>query len=204
MARRASTRGRLLVATPLLGDPNFERTVIFMLEDNDDGALGLVLNRPSPLEVDRAVAGLVPVGRRAVGRVRRRPGVTQFGDRARGSRTGLRSTGRCLDRSRRHRRRPRPDRRRRPHRRRPRRGPGLRRLRGMGRRPARAARSTRARGSSSTPSRPTRSPTGPTSCGVTSCAANPILFASSRTIPRTRRSTDRDKGPRLGVLSSRG
>jgi putative transcriptional regulator len=39
------------VATPLLGDPNFERTVIFMLEDNDDGALGLVLNRPSPLEV---------------------------------------------------------------------------------------------------------------------------------------------------------
>ena len=46
-----STRGRLLVATPLLGDPNFERTVIFMLEDNDEGSLGLVLNRPSPLEV---------------------------------------------------------------------------------------------------------------------------------------------------------
>jgi len=46
-----STRGRLLVATPLLGDPNFERTVIFMLEDNEEGALGLVLNRPSPLEV---------------------------------------------------------------------------------------------------------------------------------------------------------
>jgi putative transcriptional regulator len=46
-----STRGRLLVATPLLGDPNFERTVIFMLEDNEEGALGLVLNRPSPLDV---------------------------------------------------------------------------------------------------------------------------------------------------------
>jgi putative transcriptional regulator len=46
-----STRGHLLVATPLLGDPNFERTVIFMLEDNDEGSLGLVLNRPSPLEV---------------------------------------------------------------------------------------------------------------------------------------------------------
>jgi putative transcriptional regulator len=40
-----------LVATPLLGDPNFERTVIFMLEDNEEGALGLVLNRPSPLDV---------------------------------------------------------------------------------------------------------------------------------------------------------
>lgn len=39
------------MATPLLTDPNFERTVVLMLEDNDDGALGLVLNRPSPLEV---------------------------------------------------------------------------------------------------------------------------------------------------------
>jgi len=39
------------VATPLLTDPNFDRTVILMLEDNEDGALGLVLNRPSPLEV---------------------------------------------------------------------------------------------------------------------------------------------------------
>jgi putative transcriptional regulator len=45
------TKGRLLVATPLLDDPNFARTVVLMLEDNDDGALGLVLNRPSPLEV---------------------------------------------------------------------------------------------------------------------------------------------------------
>lgn len=45
------TKGRLLVATPLLTDPNFERTVILILEDNEDGALGLVLNRPSPLEV---------------------------------------------------------------------------------------------------------------------------------------------------------
>src|SRR6476661_9889438 len=47
----AGTQGRLLVATPLLNDPNFMRTVVLMLEDNDEGALGLVLNRPSPLEV---------------------------------------------------------------------------------------------------------------------------------------------------------
>jgi len=44
------TRGRLLVATPLLGDSNFHRTVVFMLEHTEEGALGLVLNRP--LEVD--------------------------------------------------------------------------------------------------------------------------------------------------------
>ncbi len=45
-------KGRLLVATPLLGDPNFERTVILLLEHGEEGALGLVLNRPSGLEVD--------------------------------------------------------------------------------------------------------------------------------------------------------
>jgi putative transcriptional regulator len=40
-------RGRLLVATPPLVDPNFDRTVVLLLEHNDDGALGIVLNRPS-------------------------------------------------------------------------------------------------------------------------------------------------------------
>jgi putative transcriptional regulator len=42
-----SLKGHLLVATPALGDPNFERTVIFVLEHNEEGALGLVLNRPT-------------------------------------------------------------------------------------------------------------------------------------------------------------
>lgn len=41
--------GRLLVATPLLGDPNFERTVVLVLEHGEDGTLGVVLNRPSGL-----------------------------------------------------------------------------------------------------------------------------------------------------------
>jgi putative transcriptional regulator len=47
-----TTRSRLLVASPLLGDPNFERTVVFMLEHSDEGAVGLVLNRPSEVEID--------------------------------------------------------------------------------------------------------------------------------------------------------
>jgi putative transcriptional regulator len=42
-----SLRGRLLVATPDLDDPNFFRTVVLLLEHNTDGALGVVLNRPS-------------------------------------------------------------------------------------------------------------------------------------------------------------
>lgn len=43
----APTKGRLLVATPPLGDPNFDRTVIYMIEHRDDGALGVVINRPT-------------------------------------------------------------------------------------------------------------------------------------------------------------
>jgi len=44
-------KGRLLVATPNLGDPNFERTVVLVLEHGEEGALGVVLNRPSDLDL---------------------------------------------------------------------------------------------------------------------------------------------------------
>jgi putative transcriptional regulator len=49
------TKGRLLLATPPLEDPNFDRAVIYVLEHHDDGALGLVLNRPSPEELGDAL-----------------------------------------------------------------------------------------------------------------------------------------------------
>jgi putative transcriptional regulator len=42
-----SLKGRLLVATPGLYDANFFRTVVLVVEHNDEGAAGLVLNRPS-------------------------------------------------------------------------------------------------------------------------------------------------------------
>ncbi len=47
-----STKGRLLVATPPLEDPNFDRTVIYMLEHHEDGALGVVLNRTTDDSLD--------------------------------------------------------------------------------------------------------------------------------------------------------
>jgi putative transcriptional regulator len=40
-----SVAGRLLVATPDLEDPNFDHTVVYMVEHNGNGAMGLVLNR---------------------------------------------------------------------------------------------------------------------------------------------------------------
>jgi len=39
--------GQLLVAAPELLDPNFARTIVLMVEHTDQGALGLVVNRPS-------------------------------------------------------------------------------------------------------------------------------------------------------------
>lgn len=38
-----------LIASPPLGDPNFDRTVVLLALHNDDGALGFVVNRTAPL-----------------------------------------------------------------------------------------------------------------------------------------------------------
>jgi putative transcriptional regulator len=46
-----SLAGRLLVASPHLIDPNFYRTVVYIAEHGDDGALGLVLNRATDAPV---------------------------------------------------------------------------------------------------------------------------------------------------------
>jgi putative transcriptional regulator len=43
--------GRLLVATPALRDPNFERTVVLIVAHEDGGALGVVLNRATEVQV---------------------------------------------------------------------------------------------------------------------------------------------------------
>lgn len=43
--------GRLLVAAPLLIDPNFERSVLLLLDHDEEGSLGLILNRPSVVYV---------------------------------------------------------------------------------------------------------------------------------------------------------
>ena len=48
--------GQLLVASPLLADDNFKRSVVLLLDHGDEGALGVVVNRP--LEVD--VAAVLP------------------------------------------------------------------------------------------------------------------------------------------------
>lgn len=43
--------GKLLVANPRLADPNFDRTVVLVLAHGDEGAIGVVINRPSATEL---------------------------------------------------------------------------------------------------------------------------------------------------------
>lgn len=43
--------GKLLIAEPMLDDPNFERSVVLLIEHSEDGALGVVLNRPTDIDV---------------------------------------------------------------------------------------------------------------------------------------------------------
>ncbi len=53
-----SLRGKLLIASPTLADPNFSRAVVLIAAHDQEGALGLVLNRPSELLVAETVERL--------------------------------------------------------------------------------------------------------------------------------------------------
>jgi putative transcriptional regulator len=54
----SSLRGSLLLAAPLLRDPNFARSVLYLAAHTDkDGAFGYILNRP----LDKTVSDLIPV-----------------------------------------------------------------------------------------------------------------------------------------------
>jgi putative transcriptional regulator len=53
-----SLRGTLLIASPALLDPNFARTVVLITEHTSEGAMGVVLNRPSETSVDEVAPEL--------------------------------------------------------------------------------------------------------------------------------------------------
>lgn len=56
-----SLRGHLLIAGPDLWDPNFRRTVVLIGHHDDDGAVGVVLNRPLGTTVAEAAPPLSPL-----------------------------------------------------------------------------------------------------------------------------------------------
>ena len=49
-----SLAGKLLIASSMLADPNFVQTVILMVQHDENGALGLVLNRQLPTTIKEA------------------------------------------------------------------------------------------------------------------------------------------------------
>lgn len=53
--------GRLLVATPELGEGTFERSVVLVLDHDEAGALGVVINRPTPVEVAEVLPSWQPL-----------------------------------------------------------------------------------------------------------------------------------------------
>ncbi|MFC2970398.1 YqgE/AlgH family protein [Acidimangrovimonas pyrenivorans] len=56
--------GKLLIAMPGMGDPRFDRSVIFVCEHSDKGAMGLIVNKPIPdLPFSKLLEQLeIPVG----------------------------------------------------------------------------------------------------------------------------------------------
>ncbi len=51
MELKSSLNNQLLIAMPGMPDPNFNSTVTLICEHNDDGALGIVINRPLGLQL---------------------------------------------------------------------------------------------------------------------------------------------------------
>lgn len=51
MTKNMNLTDHFLIAMPTLGDPNFQRTVTYMCQHGDDGALGIVINRPIDLKL---------------------------------------------------------------------------------------------------------------------------------------------------------
>ncbi|MEE8458108.1 MAG: YqgE/AlgH family protein [Acidimicrobiia bacterium] len=49
--------GQFLVATPIIGSPPFEKSVVFLLEHDDTGTIGVVINRPTELLVEEHLPG---------------------------------------------------------------------------------------------------------------------------------------------------
>lgn len=49
------SKGKLLIAEPFLGDPNFERSVVLLCEHNENGSFGFVLNQQTNLKLEDVI-----------------------------------------------------------------------------------------------------------------------------------------------------
>jgi putative transcriptional regulator len=58
MSYRDSMKGRFIIATPELQDPNFREGVVLICDHNEEGAFGLIINRKAPLKTVPQIRGL--------------------------------------------------------------------------------------------------------------------------------------------------
>jgi putative transcriptional regulator len=54
----APGKGIFLVAKPAMRDPRFQRTVVLLLEHDDEGTLGVIINRPTEMLLSQALPDL--------------------------------------------------------------------------------------------------------------------------------------------------
>lgn len=59
-ASPSNLKHHFLIAMPHMGDPNFAQTVTYLVDHNDQGAMGLVINRPSGLNLADVLEQLSP------------------------------------------------------------------------------------------------------------------------------------------------
>lgn len=57
-----SLRGKLLIASPAILDPNFRQAVVLLAEHTDEGAMGVILNREGSATISEAVPDLLYIG----------------------------------------------------------------------------------------------------------------------------------------------
>ena len=50
-------KGRFLIALPTLRDPNFVRSVVLLCEHNEEGSIGLIVNRPTQVKLSAGIPG---------------------------------------------------------------------------------------------------------------------------------------------------
>jgi putative transcriptional regulator len=55
MDKKTVKKGDLLLSQPFMLDGNFRRSVVFLTEFNDEGAVGFIINRPMDIQVDQLI-----------------------------------------------------------------------------------------------------------------------------------------------------
>lgn len=51
--KESASQPMLLIAVPQMGDPNFSKTVVLILQHDSEGAMGLVINRPTEITLEK-------------------------------------------------------------------------------------------------------------------------------------------------------